>query len=990
MYKNFYYFFLFFLAFTLTKIEAGEGSGSIPHYMKIGYEDLYLNHPAKINPLYKKVIGIPAPPEWAKYKPDVTRIQNDEGFDLINITNGNDSQSETWIAINPSNPQNIIATSNDNKYISGYQGYKMNSWFTLDGGQSWTSSPTPSNIDVYISKPSTNNMTIFDPGVAFDSKGNCVYTYGFTQIMSSTTDGDNGVFAVASTNGGQSWDGWGDDFLISPIALSYNEAASPFHDRYTVASDQSASSPYKDRFYITWQRFISNPGIQFAYSDDYGESWSNPIKIGSGATQAPMPVSGPDGEVYVAWINASGNDEAQAVVLKSTNGGTNWSNTIIAQKVNSIGTRNATSNRFTLEDKQGMRVSSPPQIAVDCSNKSTRGNVYVVQAGRETSNGKYGVWVSNSTNGGSTWNKVRIDNSEVRNDMFFPSITCDPITGLVSVLYYSSQNDPENNQGVDAYLSFSQDGGNTWNVIRISPDTWYIDSPNDVLPQGEVGNVYWGDYTSITSYDGVIYPLFWMPTTPAGNYYSLDLFTAPISNKPKPVEDLASISIFNAGKPSVKLTWVNPTEDLLKRALGDYNIEIYRDDVIGNPIATINKSANPEYIDANVIDAELYSYSVKVVTADGRESILKTTAIKAGGALKPNPPSEISWRPTNNGFILSWISPDKAIDGSDIRELSAINIYVDNLLFKTVNQTQINAGTYVSEEIQFPEKTFAKVKFTAVATRSENTSESEFTEDMLVYAGQLFTSFSENFDGEEIMPLYQENGWGLTDEKVVSGPNAYCTVPGDKYETKTDYYLYFSPMVVTEANQSFIFQHICLVHSTDVAAVYISRDFGKTFIGSRWFDYNSSDNFLKGDVLGSTYERAAADLRPYIGDTVIIRMSVFSGLALTDYGWFIDDITTDNSVAVKNDPMISEASLIISPNPASVNATVDFTIQKPTVITMELVDMLGNRIQSMNLGLVSDYNNHYILNLNTVPSGTYYLRLISENNQIVRPLSIVR
>lgn len=984
--------FLFFVIILLQTFESNAQyvTNKVPHYLRAEYEELYINHPGKINPLIKKVRWAPIPPEWAKYKPEQTRIQNTTGFDLINITNGNDAQSETWIAINPKNPQNIIATANDNKYLGGYQGYKMNSWYTLDGGNTWTSSPTPTNMGVYIDKPSAGSMTIFDPGIAFDTEGRVVYTYGFCQILGSTTDGDNGVFAVASTNGGVSWDAWGPDLPISAIALSTNESTHPFHDRYTLACDNVSNSEYKNRFYVTWQRFISNPGIAFSYSDDYGQNWSNPIILGSGSTQAPMPAIGPNGEVYVAWINSVYPDESQAIVTKSTNGGKSWGNAFVAQKVYSIGTRNQSSGRFVLADKQGMRVSSPPQIAVDASASTYKGNVYVVQSGRETSGGLYGIWVSKSTNGGSTWKKVRVDDSQVRNDMFFPSITVDSKTGMVSVLYYSSQNDPTNNQGIDAYLSFSKDGGDTWSVMRLTPSTFYINSADDVMPQGEAGNVYWGDYTSITSYNGVIYPLFWMPTASSGSYFSLDLFTAPISSKPAPVKDLTADNIINGSKINIKLTWTNPTIDLLNNPLGDFNVLVYRNDVPGNPIATINKSQKPEYTDLNVTDGITYTYNFKVVTTDARESTIASISILAGGALKPNPPSNVTWLPENEAVKISWTNPNKAIDGNSIRELSKINIYINGALFKSIDENQSQAGLDASVTIPLTSGTFAKMKITAVASRDDKTAESDPSHEFVIYAGQLYSTFSENFDGATITPHFSEKGWVTTTEKAFTAPNSLATTPGAKYETNTNYSLYLPPLVVTAENQSLIFEHICLVHSTDFAEVSVSKDWGNTFKGRNWYDVSSSPNFIKGDLAGSNWVEAGVDLRPFIGDTIMIKFTLYSGAALTDLGWFIDDLKTDNRVGIEEKPKISENSLKISPNPANSYANIEFNLLSESSVKIELIDLLGNLVKQIDLGNVAMFNSNVELDLTSMPNGTYYVKLSAGNSQIVRPLQITR
>ena len=230
----------------------------LPHYLYPEYADYYLSNTHISNPLTNKVRYKPTPPEWEKYKPTTNRIQNSEGFDLINITNGNNAQSETWIAINPKNPLNIIATANDNKYLGGLDNWRMSSWSSFDGGQTWQHTTTPANGGLYISQPKEGSMTIFDPGVAFDADGNSIYIYGYTQVLNNDLDGENGVFAVGSTNGGQDWNAFGKDEPISAIALSTNETPQPFHDRYSVACDNMSNTSYRNRFYVSCRGWHGN------------------------------------------------------------------------------------------------------------------------------------------------------------------------------------------------------------------------------------------------------------------------------------------------------------------------------------------------------------------------------------------------------------------------------------------------------------------------------------------------------------------------------------------------------------------------------------------------------------------------------------------------------------------------------------------------------------------------------------------------------------
>ena len=101
------------------------------------------------------------------------RLLSDDGFEIINISNGSQFQSETWIQVNPHNPDVIIASCNDSRYNGG--NYKMASYTSTDKGRTWTTSTTPANLNLYFGHPSgEGGLTNVDPGLGFDSKGKMI------------------------------------------------------------------------------------------------------------------------------------------------------------------------------------------------------------------------------------------------------------------------------------------------------------------------------------------------------------------------------------------------------------------------------------------------------------------------------------------------------------------------------------------------------------------------------------------------------------------------------------------------------------------------------------------------------------------------------------------------------------------------------------------------------------------------------------------------
>ena len=939
-------------------------------------------------PIFGRVRHAFVPPEILKEVPKETRILNPDGFELVNISPGNNAQSETWIAINPTNPNNIIATSNDNMYMTGT--YRMSSWASLDGGKTWTHANTPPNRGYVIDLRQGGSMTIFDPTITFDTEGNAYYAYGFTQINNNPqVPDDNGVFLAKSTDGGLTWNG---DFGGDPIAIAAlelgNRPGQPFHDRYTLTSDINHDSPYKDNLYLAWQKF--NPTTQdqvvITVSRDKGVNWSNPSILYQGTgTQSPVPAVGPDGEVYVVWQNRNrDNHTTQAVVRRSSNGGTTWSPAVTAMQVFTIGEIKPEVNvgRYILADKQNIRVSSYPAMAIDRTpvGSPTRGYAYIVQSGRDAANGPYGIYLTRSTNQGQSWSeKIRIDDATLRNDMFFPAVCVDNTNGMVAILYYSSQNDP-NNVGVDAYLAISRDAGETFTNIRLTPSSIFLSHPGTVSQQDAQGsNIYWGDYTHIAAHGGKIYPLWWWPTGSTHHYGTLDLFTALVSSSPKPPTNYVAISQFENENVKIKMTWDNPTHDLLGGELADYVIELYRN---SSKIAELPKNTT-EYYDFDVVDGQSYFYQIRVV-ANGDPSIFVERQIYAGGSQKPSPPVQVVAKPNSNGVLVQWLNPTTSVDGSDIRNLERIDVYQDNKIVGTASKAQIAAGNTSSIVVPLETEKFYYLKLKAVTVRDGIETASDFSEEVFSYSGAPVLTFNDNFDSQTMgIPRYDRVGnWGLATNAFSSAPHSLNQSPGEFYKSSTNYRTILAPTVVSSDRKRLNYNLLAKIHTSDFGHLFISRDFGKTFIEVMRFNENSNSKF-QGSLEQTEFLNVSFDLTPYMGDTIYFKFGVSSNPIRDDWGIFIDDLVVDGMVGVNEhyNPIYNNLIANVSPNPINNSSQLNINIPIAGDLSIAVYDMLGNKA----LDIVNQYSNsgrfNFALNTENIASGTYMVR-ISLNGHI--------
>jgi hypothetical protein len=262
---------------------------------------------------------------------------------LVNQDTAGAPQNETAIAVDPNNPNRVVAAAND--YVTrtwacdvngtpcsalgdGYSG----TYFSNDGGQTWCcNSSDPGNLGTLI--PGVTRLAGGqydaggDPALAFDSQGNVYYAgLGFNRTSAPNT--------VAVNKG--TFDGSGNLTWGSPTFINQTTSPSTLNDKEWIAADWHTSSAYKDRVYVSWTRFLFNANngrytqspIFFAYSTDGGASFSTPQNISGKVLydQGSRPIVGYDGTVYVIFEGASRLATLDSTyIVKSTDGGVTFS-----------------------------------------------------------------------------------------------------------------------------------------------------------------------------------------------------------------------------------------------------------------------------------------------------------------------------------------------------------------------------------------------------------------------------------------------------------------------------------------------------------------------------------------------------------------------------------------------------------------------------------------------------------------------------------------
>jgi hypothetical protein len=408
----------------------------------------------------------------------------------VDVSNECGPQSETFITINPSNPSNLAAGSNE-IFRDPMRGY-----FSLDGGATW------GGVDLPLPTPIGANGTDFgsDPSVAFDTQGN-VY-YGYIVVFFGNGNGINGTaLAVAkSSDGGQTYP--------TVTYFSFQGGANHFNDKPIITVDTNPASPFRDNVYIAWDAASggsTSGGLRFARSSDGGATFTvtrvDPPN-GPGRLIAADPFVGPNGEVYVAWNDFLANTIGFS---RSHDGGATWSTPrVVASK--------AIPFDIGIPAESFRRALVYPSCDADRSAGPNRGRLSCSWMDL-TDAGTTDILQALSDDQGATWSSPApvTDPLSIDVDRFNQWLSVDAITGGVNVSFYDTRNDTTGERfETDEYLASSSDGGVTFAPnVRVSTVSSNEHDCNGTFPCPGInyGNQQ-GDYEGLVSFGGVSHPIW--------------------------------------------------------------------------------------------------------------------------------------------------------------------------------------------------------------------------------------------------------------------------------------------------------------------------------------------------------------------------------------------------------------------------------------------------------------------------------------------------
>jgi BNR repeat-like domain len=387
--------------------------------------------------------------------------------------------TEPSIAVNPNNPQQVVAVFQDNAHAA----------YSQDQGRTFQVvdvAPKNFRISGDVSTTFDNQGHAFVCYIAFDKLGTMNYwAHGATR---------NGIFVRQSLDGGKTWQA--DDHAV---AEQGNAPGIPFEDKPYIVADTNPKSRFAGNLYVGWTRWrLTDSQMVISRSTDDGKTWSAPIEIDAhpglprddnGAAEGFDGAVAADGTLYTVW--AQDND---IMFAASRDGGQTFSHARAIIHTAPI--------MFAMEALE--RANGFPQIAIDPKSK----RLYVTWS--DYRNGDIDVFLSSSANGGKRWSPAeRVNNDAVHDgaDQFFQWLAVDPTDGSVNVMFYDRRKDPQNRKQI-VTIARSTDGGRTF------PNYFWTED------QFESNGVFFGDYTGVAAYGGRVYGT-WMekpiPAPPATN-----------------------------------------------------------------------------------------------------------------------------------------------------------------------------------------------------------------------------------------------------------------------------------------------------------------------------------------------------------------------------------------------------------------------------------------------------------------------------------------
>src|SRR6266702_4346053 len=435
----------------------------------------------------------------------------------VDVSQRHLNESEEAVAVNPTNPDNIVMVTNVGHAEAGLTA-GMFEGVSFNGGKTWATKL----IALGGSDPLGDGCC--DPSLSFDRFGNLFMTYLY-QV-------EDQVPVALSTDGGLTFR------VIANIAKTDLAGKKTNGDNRGLFRfvDQPTITAAENQVWVVFN--AGGPMVATgAPVSGLGHVGSfNPVEVVPGSNNCTYGdvAIGPSGQVMQACtLTESGQGGGKIFVNTDPDG---------------LGPAGFGDRTFVTETHVGGFDFIPAQpdrsvdaevgLAWDRTGGPHAGRVYMVNtAEHPNESDNTDIYVRHSDDGGATWSAaVRVNDDQTANSQFLPKISLDPTTGNLAVVWYDSRNDlgtggPGDTDGIpnddaEFWGAFSTDGGASFiSNIQISAGT---------SNSHDSGNgIDYGDYSGLAFYRGIAHPAWSDNSNSTGNnpdaaLHQLDIYTAAL------------------------------------------------------------------------------------------------------------------------------------------------------------------------------------------------------------------------------------------------------------------------------------------------------------------------------------------------------------------------------------------------------------------------------------------------------------------------------
>jgi hypothetical protein len=442
----------------------------------------------------------------------------------VSLRSGN--EAEHAIAINPTNPSNIVtmSTLSESAAVGLFEG------ISFDGGATWTRQFIGTGVNDPL------GTICCDEQLAWDSFGNLWLVYLFS--------GSNGNVPIAvSTDGGLTWTKVAE---IVPVKVQGHctdcgSKGNGAHNKGTASADQPSISAAAGSVWVSYTAYPSGtvqasgaPVTGLGQHGDFIRPETVPSSLGRG--NFGDTAVGPDGQVMVVYQDQT-----------SSQGG---SRIYEAVDPDGLGPAGFGDPRFLARSRVGGFDYLPIQpdrsfdaeanLGWDRSGGPHHGRVYAVWT-QEVKNESddFDIMFQYSDDDGATWTPaIRLNDDAGTNSQGNPAIAVDQTNGDVAVSWYDARNDlgdggPGDTDGIpnddtQIWATYSTDGG-----ITIAPNLQVSEGASNSSIEVTGSGFNLGDYTH-AAFDSGIFHTAWSDNSnstgnnPDGTLHQLDLYTAAV------------------------------------------------------------------------------------------------------------------------------------------------------------------------------------------------------------------------------------------------------------------------------------------------------------------------------------------------------------------------------------------------------------------------------------------------------------------------------